>query len=62
MHTTGIYIVIKHYNNLNQLFTLTLYGLVIVYCYMYIFRTKIRTKSIKLLLISYIILHVSFYF
>ena len=42
MHTNSIYIVIKYYNNLNELFTLTLYCLVILYC----LGQKIHTKSI----------------
>ena len=41
-----IYVVIKHCNNLNELFTLTLCGLVIPYCYMHISSTKIHTKYI----------------
>ena len=46
MHTMSIYIVIKHCNNLNELFTLTLYGLVITYCYMHISSTKFHMKYI----------------
>ena len=46
MHTNSLYIVIKHYDNLNELYTLTLYGLVIPYCYMHILRTKNCTKYI----------------
>ena len=45
MHTSSIYIVMKH-NNFNEIFALSLYSLVIVYCYMYIFRTTICTKFI----------------